>query len=131
MKKFLALILVLLMVSSVLTGCSGDSSSKKNDDGEEKLKIALLCDMAGTQTFVLNMIEGLKESAERHGFEAIVAESADAAAYEDNARALIQEGVDLIIGGGWLSGEAINKMALEFPEAANYALIDSEVEAKM
>ena len=72
MKKFLALILVLLMVSSVLTGCSGDSSSKKNDDGEEKLKIALLCDMAGTQTFVLNMIEGLKESAERHGFEAIV-----------------------------------------------------------
>ena len=42
---------------------------------------------------------------------------------------MVEEGVDLIIGGGWQSGEAINKIATEFPDAADYALIDSEVEA--
>lgn len=76
------------------------------------------------------MIDALKDNAEKYGYEAIIVESADAAAYEDNARALIEEGVDFIIGGNWQSGEAINKIATEFPDAASYALIDSEIEAE-
>lgn len=137
MKRFLVLMLALVMILSMVVGCSPKEADKGSgdvvEDGgktEEKLKIALLCDVAGTQIFVLNMIDGLKDSAKEHGFEAIIAESGDSAAYEDNARALIEEGVDLIIGGGWMSGEAINKMALEFPDEAQYALIDSEVEAE-
>ena len=124
------------MVFCLFTGCA--TKGEKAPEGEkpaasekapEKKKVALLCDVAGTQVFVLSMINGLKDSAEKYGFEPIVTECADAAAYEDNARALVEEGVDLIIGGGWLSGEAINKIATEFPDAADYALIDSEVEA--
>lgn len=126
MKKRIALLMSLVLVLTALVGCGG-SEEKSGDDVQ---KIALLCDPAGTQVFVLDMIRGLEDSAEKYGFEAIVVESADSAAYEDNARALIEEGVDFIIGGGWLSGEAINKIATEFPEKANYALIDSEVEAE-
>ena len=90
----------------------------------------MICDVAGTQVFVLNMIEGLKASAEKYGFEAVVAECADAAAYEDNCRAMVEEGADLIIGGSWQAGDAITKVATEFPDKADYALIDSQVDVE-
>lgn len=131
MKKALSIILSTAMIIGMLTGCA--PKEKTVAPGEvktEKKKIALLTDRAGTQVFILSMIDGLNAAAEKYDFEAIVAESADAAAFEDNARALIEEGVDLIIGGGWQAGEAINKMATEFPDAADYALIDSQVEAE-
>lgn len=132
-KRLLAVGLCLSMVT--MTGCGG--SGKKEEtakegaakEGAEKKKVALVCDVAGTQVFVLDMIEGLKDSAEKHGFEAIIAECADAAAYEDNCRAMIEEGADLIIGGGWQAGDAISKVATEYPDKADYALIDSEVDA--
>lgn len=131
MKKFLAVCLSIVMVFGLFTGCaSSDKKSDGSDKPKEKKKIALLCDVAGTQVFVLDMIRGLKDSAKKYDFEPIVTECADSAAYEDNARALVEEGVDLIIGGGWGAGEAINKIATEFPDKADYALIDSEVEAK-
>lgn len=131
MKKILSLVLVTVLIIGMLAGCAPKQTPQGDVEGNgEKKKVALLTDRAGTQIFVLSMIDGLNESAEKYGFEAIVAESGDAAAFEDNARALIEEGVDLIIGGGWLAGDAINKVALEFPDEADYALIDSEVEAE-
>lgn len=128
MKKRIALLLALVMIGSFAVGCTSGSSDVDNDDS--KPRVALLIDPAGTQVFILEMIRALEDKAEELDFEPIIVESADGAAYEDNARALIQEGVDLIIGGGWQSGEAINKIATEFPDAADYALIDSEVEAE-
>lgn len=132
MKKRLSILLAIVMIASIFTGCAKKSGNKGNNGGssKDKVKIALLTDPAGTQVFILDMIDALKDSAEKYNYEPIIVESADAAAYEDNARALIEEGVDLIIGGGWLSGEAINKIATEFPDDAKYALIDSEVEAE-
>ena len=53
--------------------------------------------------------------------------------YFENALKYIrrcEEEYDLIIGGGWQSGDAVNKGATEYPDAAHYALIDSEVEAE-
>lgn len=140
LKKLLAAGLCVVMVG--MTGCSAsekaESSNKTEaaqgeasaEKGGDKKKVALICDVAGTQVFVLNMIEGLKASAEKHGFEAIVAECADAAAYEDNCRAMVEEGADLIIGGSWQAGDAISKMATEFPDKADYALIDSQVDTE-
>ncbi|MDR7869470.1 MAG: BMP family protein [Tissierellaceae bacterium] len=128
MKKRIALLLALVMIGSFVVGCTSGSGDVDNVDS--KPRVALLIDPAGTQVFILEMIRALEDKAEELDFEPIIVESADGAAYEDNARALIQEGVDLIIGGGWQSGEAINKIATEFPDAADYALIDSEVEAE-
>lgn len=141
--KMLAVGLCAVMV--VLTGCGASettgntNAAEKKDSAQseaapekngEKKKVALICDVAGTQVFVLNMIEGLKASAEKYGFEAVVAECADAAAYEDNCRAMVEEGADLIIGGSWQAGDAITKVATEFPDKADYALIDSQVDVE-
>lgn len=142
MKKKIALLLAVLMLATTFTACGNKTDNGKANknananagteekSGEAKKKIALVTDPAGTQVFVLNMIDGLKDAAEELGFEPIVVECADAAAFEENTRALVEEKVDLIIGGGWPSGEAINKIATEFPDGAKYALIDSEVEAE-
>lgn len=137
MKRKIALLLAVLMLATTITACGNKTGNEKAnanagkaESGEAKKKIALVTDPAGTQVFVLNMIAGLKDAAEELGFEPIVVECADAAAFEENTRALVEEKVDLIIGGGWPSGEAINKIASEFPGGAKYALIDSEVEAE-
>lgn len=140
LAKILAAVLVFTMLLTACAGSPAQNASSGSDvapsggsvagkPGEGK-RIALVCDVAGTQVFVLSMIDGLKEAAEEYGFEAIIAECADSAAYEDNIRALVEEGTDLIIVGGWQGGDALNKIATEFPDAADYALIDSEVEAE-
>lgn len=146
MKKTIASILCLAMALGLaLSGCSGSPSnpggtpaaSTTSTEGTSTTglpgagkKVALVCDPAGTQVFIHMMIDGLNNSAKKYGFEAIVVECADTAAYEDNIRALIEEKVDLIIGGGWLSADPLNRIAEEFPDAADYALIDSTVESK-
>lgn len=121
------------MMLTTLAACgSKETPEAVNNEAAgsgEKKKVALVCDVAGTQIFVLAMLEGFEKGAETYGFEPIVAECADAGAYEDNARALLEEGVDLLIGGGWQAAEAIQKMATEFPDKADYAIIDTAVEA--
>ncbi len=149
LKKMLSLVMVIAMVFS-LASCQGApkkeetkeetkkeevKEEKKEDPKEEakeeakKQKIALICDVAGTQVFILDMIDGFEKSAEKYGFEPIIAECADSDAFEDNFRAIVEEGVDLIIGGGWQAADPIQKMATEFPDKAAYALVDSQVEA--
>ena len=119
----------LCMSMAAMTGCGASEKTAADKTEGEKKKIALVCDVAGTQVFVLDMIDGLKASAEKYGFEAVIAECGDAAAYEDNCRAMVEEGADLIIGGSWQAGDAISKVATEYPDKADYALIDSEVDA--
>ena len=141
MKKTLALVLSLTMVLALLAGCGGAKTTEPASDSASPaastaalpgagMKIALVCDKVGTQVFLLQMVNGLKEAATTYGFEYTVAECADSAAYEDNMRALVAENYNLIIGGGWQAGDAINKVATEFPDACDYALIDSSVDAE-
>ncbi len=125
-KRFAAV--GLSMAMALMTGCGASEKPAAEKDAGAKKKVALVCDVAGTQVFILDMIDGLKASAEKHGFEVVIAECADAAAYEDNCRAMVEEGADLIIGGSWQAADAISKVATEFPDKADYALIDSEVD---
>ncbi len=141
MKKLIALVLAMLLLAScgqtAQTPAVDNSAkeSEKDTSGKEtpaeaaKKKIALVCDIAGTQVFVLSMIDGLNAAAEKYGFEKTVAECADSAAYEDAIRALVEENYNLIIVGGWQGGEALNKIAQEFPDKCDYALVDSTVDA--
>lgn len=128
LNRFAAVGLSLAM--ALMTGCGASEKPAAEKDASAKKKVALVCDVAGTQVFILDMIDGLKASAEKHGFEVVIAECADAAAYEDNCRAMVEEGADLIIGGSWQAADAISKVATEFPDKADYALIDSEVDAE-
>lgn len=119
----------LSMAMAFLAGCgASEKPAEPKAVKTERKKVALVCDVAGTQVFVLTMIDGLKASAEKYGFDYVIAECADSAAYEDNCRAVLEEGADLIIGGGWQAADSISKIAAEYPDRADYALIDSVVD---
>ena len=96
----------------------------------EGMKIALVTPQVGNQPFLQDMVQGLKDGAQKYGFEAVIVECADTAAYEENMRALVREGVHLLIGGTWQAGEAINAVSKESPDATKYCLIDSRVESQ-
>lgn len=150
MKKLLALALTLVMALS-LAACGGNSGSGDtqpagtgsgteatqgadggSDAGSalpgEGQRIALVCDKIGVNPFLTEMVRALEETAATYGFEQVVVECADNAAYEDNIRALVAEGCNLIIGGGWAAGDPLDKVSKEFPDACAYALIDSEID---
>jgi basic membrane protein A len=48
-------------------------------------------------------------------------------AYMTNARAAVHEGYTLIIGVGWRAADSISAIATEYPDAAEYAIIDTTV----
>ena len=147
MKKILALSLALVLALS-LAACGGkDSSQPSGGDAQpsggsdsqqgadslpgEGMRIALVCDKIGVNPFLTEMVRALDETAAEYGFTQVVVECADNAAYEDNIRALVAEGCDLIIGGGWAAGDPLDKVSREFPEACSYALIDSEIDNEL
>ncbi len=151
MKKFLALALTLVLALS-LAACGGNGGGSQPSGGSsgaqtsqpagsgsdggsapagEGKRIALVCDKIGVNPFLTEMVRALEETSATYGFDQVVVECADNAAYEDNIRALVAEGCDLIIGGGWAAGDPLDKVSKEFPDACAYALIDSEIDNEL
>ena len=128
MKKLAKAALAVTMAAS-LVGCSSskDSGSKGTDATGTK-KIALVTNKVGTNAFLTQMIEGLKKSAEDHGFDASNVECSDTSEFSENIRAYAEEGYDLIIGGGWESSDPMMQICEEFPDT-DFALIDTEVDS--
>ena len=87
MKKLAKAALAVTMAAS-LVGCSSskDSGSKGTDATGTK-KIALVTNKVGTNAFLTQMIDGLKKSAEDHGFDASNVECSDTSEFSENIRA--------------------------------------------
>lgn len=60
--------------------------------------------------------------------ETIVCECEADADYEEQMRACVAEGVDMLIGLSWQAGTGIDAVAKDFPDACKYVLIDSTVD---
>ena len=129
MKKILKAALA-TMITASLVGCSPAKKNNTSSSGEstKPKKIALVTNKVGTNAFLTQMIDGLKESAKKHGFEASNVECSDTSEFSENIRAYAEEGYDLIIGGGWESSDPMQQICEEFPET-DFALIDTEVDS--
>lgn len=131
MKKFLSILLILtLALSLIACGQKNDLQAEKpheSNSGQESAKrVALICGTLGQSAFVDDGALGFRETAEKYGFDYTIAECVDDAAYEENARALVKDGYDLIVGLSWQSANAIATIASDYPDAAHYALVDSD-----
>ncbi len=112
MKKILVLSLVLLLGISLLGLADG--------------KIALVLDIGGRGDLSFNDMgfAGADRAAAEFGLEATEIQCASAADYLPNFRNLARTGdYDIIIGVGFLLGDALGTVAAEYPEQ-KFAIID-------
>ena len=112
MKKILVLTLVLVMGISLLGLADG--------------KIAIVLDVGGRGDLSFNDMgfAGADKAAEEFGLTITEVQSASAADYLPNFRNLARTGqFDLIIGIGFLLGDALGTVAAEFPDQL-FAIID-------
>jgi basic membrane protein A len=111
-----------------LAACGGSSqkAAPAKSAAEEPARIVLICDRVGTNPFLTQMVDGLNEVKNTYpGVVTSVVECADAGVWEDNIRAAVQEGYDLIITAGGQAVEPISAVADEFPNDAKYVMVDA------
>lgn len=115
MKKLAVLILTLIVVLS--------ATSAALAEGE---KVAVICDPVGTNLFLTQVVDKAEELQETYGYELSVMECSDTDEWQSNYRAAVAEGYNLILGVGWQSAEYASELATEYPDAAKYAVIDTD-----
>ncbi|MDB8791414.1 BMP family ABC transporter substrate-binding protein [Romboutsia sp. 1001216sp1] len=121
-KKLVSLATVTALSASLLVGCSGGESEKK-DDG--KLKIAMVTDVAGVndQSFNQSAWEGLEKAKKDLGVDVTYLESKQDSDYASNIETLVDQDTDLILGVGMKLAPAIEEAAKMYPDQ-KFALID-------
>jgi basic membrane protein A and related proteins len=131
-RRLAALIAAFALVLGVgvIAGC-GDDDDEPSGGGasqqEEKptIRVGLVTDIGGLDDRGFNQLanEGLERAKSELGVEGRVLTSDQNSDYVPNLSGLAQQGFDLVIGVGFLMGDAMNTVATRFPDT-NFAIID-------
>lgn len=128
MKKFVSLFLALTMSCMVLTSCGGsgeESQGGEGESGEEALKVALVVNQPfGDNGPMDNLAEGADRAVADFGIELYKLES-DPATFEDDIRAMCQQGYDLIVTTFGYMQDATIAVAEEYPDVKFCAVYQS------
>jgi basic membrane protein A and related proteins len=133
-KRSLAAILLaafVLVLGVVAAGCGGDddesSSGASNSQSQEKkaIKVGIVTDIGGLNDRSFNQLanDGLERAEKELGVEGRALTSDENSDYVPNLSSLAQQKYDLVIGIGFLMGDAMNTVATKFPDT-NFAIID-------
>ena len=127
LKKLVTLAMAGIISTSFLTGCGGNTSDV--DGGDEKLKVAMITDVAGVNDHSFNQSawEGLQKAKEELGVEVKYLESKQDSDYSTNVETLVDEDVDLIIGVGSKLSATIEQAAKDYPNQ-KFAIVDETYE---
>jgi basic membrane protein A len=126
MQLRLAPVLVALVVGVIAAGCGGGDGDG-NDTGAsgEGLRVAVVTDIGGLNDRGFNALanDGLERAESELGVEGRVFISEQASDYVPNLSTAARQGYDLVIGNGFLMGDALATVAGRFPETS-FAIID-------
>lgn len=116
MKKFLSVLLAVLMMMSLTMSANAD----------ETVRVALVTDTGGIgdQSFNDLAWAGLQRAKEELGIEVSFLESVTESDYAANMETLYDEGYTLIICNGWMMADALTEAAALHPDQM-YAIIDN------
>jgi basic membrane protein A len=81
----------------------------------------------GVNPFLALIAEGLERAGAEFGVETSVTETADISQLEDNLRAAIEDGNDLIVANSFDSVDAITRLSAEYPDQ-KWALVDTGID---
>lgn len=146
MKKFISLMLILVLIASVLVGCGAEDKDKtpdqgngetngstepgKEEPGEKKLKVALVYSgFLGDKSFNDSAHEGAMRAVEDFGIELKEMESKEPTEWESNFVAMAADGYDLVLGVSTQFQEIMEKHTPDFPDT-KFAIIDGVVEGE-
>ena len=114
----------------VASGCGGDDEAATTGTGDgaaaaSDARVGLVTDVGQLNDRGFNQLahEGVQEAERELGVEARVLESASDSDYVPNMSQLAEEGYDVVIGVGFAQGDAIARVAPEFPET-KFVIID-------
>ena len=132
MKKFLALILALVMALT-LVACGGGAEESEAEEEVTTIKVGMVTDVGGVNDKSFNQTawEGLQAlAAEDASFEVNYLESKTDADYQTNIQTFVDEGTDLIICVGYMLADATREAALANPDQ-KFAIIDDSTNSDL
>jgi basic membrane protein A len=125
----------LVGLSIVAAGCGSDDSSTSSGTASTTtaaeapkgpaIKVGLVTDIGGLNDRSFNALanKGLEDAKSKLGITGRVLTSKSNADYVPNLSTLAQQKYDLIIGVGFLMADAVDKVAVKYPDA-KFAIID-------
>ncbi len=120
MKKTIisVLIMILLISTIIITGCSKKEAADGKSMEAEPLKVVLyLNGTLGDKSFFDSASEGVKKAEKELGIKAKVIEGGyDASRWEPDITQLCEGDWDIIIAGTWQTQEILEKLAPQYPE---------------
>lgn len=124
-KRIVALMAATVMTVSLFAGC-GSKSGTQTGEGAKKVKIGLSTDEGGLndKSFNQSADEGIKKAQKELGVEYKPIESKQKEDYEQNLKALADDGCNLVFGVGFQMDEALAKVADQYKDN-KFAIIDS------
>ncbi len=121
-------VILLILVTAILGGCSGQKPSSTIDN-KEKIQVGLVFDIGGLgdKSFNDQAYTGLKKAAAEYSLEMgkdiEYLEPAEAADRETALRQMASKKKALIFGIGFIFSEDVNRIAKDFPET-KFACVD-------
>jgi basic membrane protein A len=131
LRRTLIVILAALFVISLFGGCTPEPAAEPVDEpaGEEAYRVALVISQLGDRSFLDSAAAGIAmANAELSNVETKIIENADVGEQQLAARAMAEEGYDLVITVGFGSADWTNEIALEYPDT-KFAIVDATLEA--
>lgn len=121
MRKWIVLVLSLLLVSSMLLGACATKEEAKT----EKIKVGLVTDVGKVDDGTFNEFAytGMMRAVDEFGLENAFIETLQPTDYEKNIEQFVSEGFDMIITVGFMLGDATKLMAEKYPDV-KFAIVD-------
>ena len=129
-KRIVSILLTAAMVVTLAAGCgSKGGSDSKGGDGEGKeaeYKVALVVNQKfGDKASMDDLAKGADQAAEDFGVEIAKLESAEASRYEEDIRAMADQGYDMIVTTYAYMTDATKLVAKEYPDTKFSAIFQT------
>ncbi|MBU5336043.1 BMP family lipoprotein [Intestinibacter bartlettii] len=128
LKKLFVIGLAFTMMTTLLVGCSGNKNEANSNSGDKVYTVGMITDTGGVndESFNQSTWEGLQKAEEKYGSDKVKVkylESTQDADYVPNIETFVEEDLDLIIGVGYKTSDAIKEAAENYPEK-QFAVVD-------
>ncbi len=122
-RRHVPAVVVLALLALLAASCGGGESNGGSEISA--LRVALVTDIGGLNDRGFNALanKGLERAEDELGIEGRVFISKSASDYVPNLTTAARDGNDLVIGVGFLMGDALSSVAKQFPDT-KFAIVD-------